>query len=182
MKILKSWNIFITKIYMSQSMKIRNIFQKWGCMWYFCLKLSMVNDIGTNYQIPPILISSSDLLSVYHLLDVAFSIANHKCIIYFFILFFKYQLYERGIVFFPFNFCLWTWHGTKSMSLLASQDNSKSCVVYNLHIVYTTNLNLDHWINIKVIANWSGCKLFYIYTICLHFDYWNVMEDFKMFA
>jgi hypothetical protein len=103
----------------SQSMKIRNIFQKWGCMWYFCVKLSMVNDIGTNYQIPPILISSSNLPSVYHLLDV-------------------------GIVFFPFNFCLWTWHGTKSMSLLASQDNSKSYVIYNLHIVYTTNLNLDH--------------------------------------
>jgi len=82
MNFFKSMNMFITKIYMSQSMKIRNIFQKWGCMWYFCVKLSMVNDIGTNYQIPPILISSSNLPSVYHLLDVVFSITNHECNIY----------------------------------------------------------------------------------------------------
>jgi hypothetical protein len=45
----------------------------------------MVNDIGTNYQIPPILISSSNLPSVYHLLDVVFSITNHECKIYIFL-------------------------------------------------------------------------------------------------
>jgi hypothetical protein len=83
----------------SQSMKIRNIFQKWGCMWYFCVKLSMVNDIGTNYQIPPILISSSNLPSVYHLLDVVFSITNHECKIYIFLNIKKSHIWKGNCVF-----------------------------------------------------------------------------------
>jgi hypothetical protein len=39
------------------------------------------------------------------------------------------------------------------MGVLVTQNNSKSYVMYNVHIVYTTILNLDHWIKIKVVVN-----------------------------
>jgi hypothetical protein len=66
------------------------------------------------------------------------------------------------------------------MGVLVSQNNSKLYVVYDVYIVYTTILNLDHWIKIKMVANWNDCKSFYILTICLHIYNWIEMEKFKI--
>jgi hypothetical protein len=51
-----------------------------------------------------------------------------------------------------------------------------------MYIVYATILDLNCSIKMKMVANWSGCKPLYVLTICLHFDRWIGMEQFKIFA
>jgi hypothetical protein len=54
------------------------------------------------------------------------------------------------------------WHGTKSTSVLKTQNGSKLYVIYDVYIVYTTFLDPKCWIKIKVVVNKSGCKTLYI--------------------
>jgi hypothetical protein len=89
---------------------------------------------------------------------------------------------KGALCFFPSIFCLWTFHGTKSMGVLVSQNSSKLYVIYDVYIVYTTILNLDHWIKIKMVANWNDCKSLYILTISLHIYHWIDMEQLKILA
>ncbi len=82
------------------------------------------------------------------------------------------HIYEMKIVFFLF-------HLTFFMNKPRNQKNScpnvtKWCQIicdYDVYIIYTTILNLDYWMKIKNLANWSGCKSLDILTICLHFDH-----------
>jgi hypothetical protein len=62
------------------------------------------------------------------------------------------------------------WHETKSIDILASQNNSKFYVINDVYIIYTTILGLDYSIINKMIVN--------------HFTFWYLigMEPFKMFA
>jgi len=39
------------------------------------------------------------------------------------------------------------------MGVLASQNNSKLYVIYDIYIVYIIILDLDHYIQIKMVAN-----------------------------
>jgi hypothetical protein len=50
--------------------KETNIFQKWGYKSYFYMKTWMVIDFNTNYQIPLILTSFSNLPNVCHSLNM----------------------------------------------------------------------------------------------------------------
>ncbi len=54
------------------------------------------------------------------------------------------------------------WHGTKSISVVKTQNGSKLYVIYDVYIVYTTILDPKCWIKIQVVANKSGCKSLYI--------------------
>jgi hypothetical protein len=58
----------------------------WECRWYFCMKLWVVNDIDTNYQIPLILTSFSKLSNAFHSLDMFFKFISHKGIMIFYFL------------------------------------------------------------------------------------------------
>ncbi len=47
--VLKFMNIFLTKDTCYKILKIKDIFQKWGCGWYFCMKIIwVVNNIDRN--------------------------------------------------------------------------------------------------------------------------------------
>jgi hypothetical protein len=36
-------------IYVTKYEKLKKVFEKWVCSWYFCMKLWVINDIDTNY-------------------------------------------------------------------------------------------------------------------------------------
>jgi hypothetical protein len=88
--------------------KVKNVFQKWVCSWYFCMKLWVINDIDINYWIPLVLTILSNLLIVCHSSNL------FKGIMILFLwkkptLKWKNCTYmKRVLCFFPFNFCLWT--------------------------------------------------------------------------
>jgi hypothetical protein len=49
------------------------------------------------------------------------------------------HIFEMKIMFFfPFNFLLCMWHGTKSTCVLMSQNGVKLYVIYDVYVVYTT--------------------------------------------
>jgi hypothetical protein len=138
------------------------------------------------YKLPNIDISFSNLPNVCHSLDMCFFYpATIKA--YYFILVlnptlkWKNNAYLKGeLWFFSFNFCLWMWHGTKNMG--RCHKTIPNYIWHTCMFVYTTILNLDYWIKIKVIVDWSGFKSLYIFTIYLHFDHWIGVQQFKMFT
>jgi hypothetical protein len=86
---------------------------------------------------------------------------------------------KRGhCVFFPFNFCLWMWHATKSIRVWC-HNMVPNYVTYDVYIIYTTILDFDYWIKINVVANWSGCKSFtsqsFVYILTIELG-WNNLK------
>jgi hypothetical protein len=62
------------------------------------------------------------------------------------------HIQRRHCVFFPFNFCLWMWHGTKSIGVWC-HNMVPNYVTYDVYVIYTTILDLDYWVKIIVVAN-----------------------------
>jgi hypothetical protein len=147
---------------------MRNLLQKWGYEWFFAWDFGwwswmiLIDSIKFHWhwQVLEIYVRC-----VIHQMCVCVCVCvcfvNHKNIM---ILFFfkktilkwkKKHIWKGYYVFFPFNFCLWTWHGMKSMGVLASQDNSK--LVCDIHIqpfkIMTIESKLK-WLQIEVIVNY----------------------------
>jgi hypothetical protein len=102
------------------------------------MKLWVVNDIDTNYQIPLILTSFSNLSNAFHSLDMFLKFISHKDIMIIYI--YKYHLEvkkkkkrmgHRGFLHFLFT----NGHVTKGMNVLTSQNGSKLYVIYIISII-----------------------------------------------
>jgi hypothetical protein len=87
------------------------------------------------------------------------------------------HIYERGKLCFFFH---WTYVCERDMDQKYGCLNVRKqlqiiCDIWYIHCTY------NHYRSSMLNQNWNGCKPFYILTICVHFDDFFGMQQFKMF-
>jgi len=97
-----------------------------------------------------------NLMYVIHQTCVFFLSFNHKSTTLFFhkpTLKGKNKTYLKGALWFFFHliFCLWMWHGTKNMGRCHKM--VPNYIWHTCIFVYTTVLDLDYWIKIKMVVD-----------------------------